>query len=92
MQKESLSVMVFGEAGPAVGHFPIAEGWHIHWGLLEARGATVQGEARATRNVSPSCVFPICLSCINVQTPTVWGQGAVFLPHGLHTLPCPPCM
>lgn len=87
-------MMVFGEAGPAVGPFPTAEGWHLHWGLLKAHGATVQeGETHATRSVSPSCVFPICLSCINAQAPTVWGQGAVFLPHGLHTpLPGPPCM
>lgn len=84
MQKESLSVMVFGEAGPAGGPFPIAEGRHLHWGLLEDCGATVQGEARTTRSVSPSCVFPICLSCINAQAPTVWHQGAVFLPRGLH--------
>lgn len=85
--------MVFGEAGPAVGPFPVAERWHLHWGLLEACGAPVQGEAHAARSISPSCVlFPICFSCINAQAPTVWGQGAVLLPHRSHTpLPGPRC-
>lgn len=86
MQKGSLSILVFGEARPADGPFPIAKELHLHWGLLEAHGGIVQGETHAARGASPSCVFPMCFSCINTQAPTAWGQGAVFLPHGLHTL------
>lgn len=72
---------------------PLPGGWHVHLRLLEACGATVQSEAHTIRNVSPSCVFPICLSCINTQDPTMWDESVVFLPHGLHILlPGPSCV
>lgn len=78
-------MMVFAEADLAVCPFPIARGWHLHWTLLEAGGATVQGEAQAIRNVSPSCVFPICLSCINTQDPTMWDQRFLLASWAAHT-------
>lgn len=45
-------MVVFREAGPAAGPFPLLKGWHLHWELLQAHGA------HTAMSGSPSCVFP----------------------------------